>query len=366
MIEDETLDGLIRAAYGPPAAPRSEAQRPPYAEPARTSVKEPAKVITTMTAAELLQSDLPERVDVISGGLLPKGGLALLAGMFKSGKTILALQVALMTARGGSVLGFETAPGRVLLLSGEGGPQLLRERLEKMTGGEMAGLDDLLLWWPTESRLDLAEEESLAALAEYCKAQKIDLLIIDPLIRFNSLDENSTLEMGRFVRGLAELRQKTGTAIILVHHTRKPGKGSNGGAAEARGSTVLHGEADSLMVLQSRRAGGDFTLQFELRWAEEPPALRLGLDPETLLFSAMGEVEGNRKLTEGRIYDLLIEQGPCTKEQLAEITKTTDRTVQKYLITLEKQGLADHYVEPGTRGRKLWFAIKSTEDRKLK
>ena len=79
-----------------------------------------------------------------------------------------------------------------------------------------------------------------------------------------------------------------------------------------------------------------------------------------------GEVEGNRKLTEGRIYDLLIEQGPCTKEQLAEITKTTDRTVQKYLITLEKQGLADHYVEPGTRGRKLWFAIKSTEDRKLK
>jgi len=157
-----------------------------------------------------------------------------------------------------------------------------------MTQGDMGGLDDLLLWWPVESRLDLAEEESLAALAEYCTAQKIDLLIIDPLIRFNSLDENSTLEMGRFVRGLAELRQKTGTAILLVHHTRKPGRGGNSGAAEARGSTVLHGEADSLMMLQSRRASNDFTLQFELRWAEEPPALRLELDPGTLLFEVAG------------------------------------------------------------------------------
>jgi len=75
-----------------------------------------------MTAAELLQSDLPPRADVIGGGVLPKGGLALLAGQFKSGKTILALQTALMTARGGSVLDFETALGRVLLLSGEVAP----------------------------------------------------------------------------------------------------------------------------------------------------------------------------------------------------------------------------------------------------
>lgn len=360
----ETLDGLIKAAYGPPEAARREVKRPPDVKPAEP-VKDPAKAITAMTALELLQSDLPPRADVIGGGVLPKGGLALLAGQFKSGKTILGLQAALETARGGSVLGFDTAPGRVLLLSGEGGPQLLRERLERMAGGDMAGMEDLLLWWPTESRLDLAEEESRAALAEYCKAQKIELLIVDPLIRFNSLDENSTLEMGKFVRGLAELRQKTGTAILLVHHTRKPGKGSNGGAAEARGSTVLHGEADSLMVLQSRRANNDFTLQFELRWAEEPPALRLELDPGTLLFNVVGEVEGNRKLTEGRLYDLLMEQGPCTKDGLAEITKTTDRTVQKYLIILEKQGLADNYTEPGSRGKKLWFAINSTEDRKL-
>ena len=354
----ETLDGLIKAAYGPQGAPRREVKQPSDIKPdkpRREPDEKPAKAITTMTAAELLQSDLPPRADVIGGGVLPKGGLALLAGQFKSGKTILALQTALMTARGGSVLDFETALGRVLLLSGEGGPQLLRERLEKMTQGDMGGLDDLLLWWPVESRLDLAEEESLAALAEYCTAQKIDLLIIDPLIRFNSLDENSTLEMGRFVRGLADLRQKTGTAILLVHHTRKPGKGSNGGAAEARGSTVLHGEADSLMVLQSRRASNDFTLQFELRWAEEPPALRLELDPETLLFEVAGELEGNRKLSAKKLYDLLQEAGPSTIKELMRLTGTGERTVRTYLKELEAQELAGYEVPE--RGAWRWHYL---------
>ena len=352
----ETLDSLIKEAYGSPEAPRREVERPDIKPKPAEPVKEPAKTLTAMTAAELLQSDLPPRADVISGGVLPKGGLAMLAGQFKSGKTILALQAALETARGGAVLDFETGPGRVLLLSGEGGPQLLKERLEKMISDDMTGLDDLLLWWPTESRLDLAEPESLAALAEYCKGQKIDLLIIDPLIRFNSLDENSTLEMGKFVRGLAELRQETGAAILLVHHTRKPNKGGGSGAAEARGSTVLHGEADSLLMLQSRRASNDFTLQFELRWAEEPPALRLGLDPETLLFGVLGELEGKRKLSAKKLYDLLREAGPSTVKDLMGLTGTGDRTVRTYLKELEAQELAGYEVPE--RGAWRWYHLQ--------
>lgn len=356
----ETLDDLlIKAAYGPLEPPRREVKQPSDIKPDKPRKEpdeKPAKAITTMTAAELLQSDLPPRADVIGGGILPKGGLALLAGQFKSGKTILSLQVALQTARGGQVLNFDTASSRVLLLSGEGGPQLLRERLEKMTGGDLAGLEDLLLWWPTESRLDLAEEESRAALAEYCKSQKIDLLIIDPLIRFNSLDENSTLEMGRFVRGLAEMRQETGAAILLVHHTRKPSKGGSSGAAEARGSTVLHGEADSLLMLQSRRASNDFTLQFELRWAEEPPALRLELAPETLLFGVLGELEGKRKLSAKKLYDLLREAGPSTVNELVELTGAGDRTVRTYLKELEAQELAG--CEPPTgKGPWTWYYL---------
>ena len=113
-VTGETLDSLIKEAYGPQEAPRREVKQPSDIKPdkpRREPDEKPAKAITTMTAAELLQSDLPPRADVIGGGVLPKGGLALLAGQFKSGKTILALQTALMTARGGSVLDFETGCG---------------------------------------------------------------------------------------------------------------------------------------------------------------------------------------------------------------------------------------------------------------
>ena len=346
----ETLDDLIRAAYGPPKAPVREAIRL-----AASPAKEPAKALAAMTAAELLTSKLPARDDVIGSGLLPRGGMALLAGQFKSGKTILAMQAALATAQGSDFLGFEVTRGRVLLLSGEGGPLLLRERLEKMTKSNHEGLDDLLLWWPTESRLDLAEKESRAALAAFCKSEKIDLMIIDPLIRFNSLDENSTLEMGRFVRGLAELRQETGAAILLVHHTRKPGKGSSNTGIEARGSTVLHGEVDSLIMLQSRRASNDFTLQFELRWAEEPPALRLELEPESLLFSVAGELEGRRKLSAKKLYTLLRETGPSTIKELSELTGTSERTVRTYLKELEAQELAGYEIPK--RGAWRWHYL---------
>ena len=56
-------------------------KRPPEAK--AEPVKEPARAITTMTAAELLQSDLPPRADADGGGVLPKGGLALLAAIQK-------------------------------------------------------------------------------------------------------------------------------------------------------------------------------------------------------------------------------------------------------------------------------------------
>ena len=39
MVEEETLDGLIKAAYGPPATPRREAQWPPDVKAATRNSK---------------------------------------------------------------------------------------------------------------------------------------------------------------------------------------------------------------------------------------------------------------------------------------------------------------------------------------
>ena len=96
-------------------------------------------------------------------------------------------------------------------------------------------------------------------------------------------------------------------------------------------------------------------MQFELRWAEEPPALRLELDPETLLFEVAGELEGNRKLSAKKLYDLLQEAGPSTIKELMRLTGTGERTVRTYLKELEAQELAGYEVPE--RGAWRWHYL---------
>jgi len=332
----------------------------------RTLLEEtPAAVrdVPVMRATELLTADLPERQDIVAGGLLPRGGLGLLVGPPKAGKTILALSLALAVSLGRRFLEWETTPGRVLYLLGEGGPQLLKERLEAMLGETPSPLPDGLTFsWPENGfRLWLDDPAARAALVRKCKEDRIDLLVVDPLVRFHTKDENSTGDMAELVGNLATLREESGAAVLLVHHTRKPSlRSDKGSAVEARGSSVLHGEVDSALVLSSRRSSGDFTLHFELRWAPEPAPLVLELDPGRLTFKVTGNLDGSRrKLSAKRLRELLEESGPASLDDLARAAGCTTRTVHIYLKELQAEGAVAY--RTGPHGAKAWF-LKDGED----
>lgn len=314
--------------------------------------------LKVISAAELLAMDLPPQEDIVGHGLMPKGELSMLAGLFKSGKTNFALQMALSITQGAKFLDFNTVKTRTLFLSGEGGPYLLRERLGKMTANVRKGLDDLRLFWPCDVRIDLAKEESIKLIANYCLGNNIGLIIIDPLIKFNSLDENSTREMGQLVRRLSALRFETRAAIFLVHHARKPNRYSGNNGVEARGSTVLQGDVDSLMMLKSRRSKGDYILQFELRHAEEPEPMQLTLDTKSLCYINGGPAQPNRKMVKERIFEIVGKEAPCSKKQIAQITNRSERTVQKYLVELEEQGVVQSMIVKGSKGMKHWRPVK--------
>ncbi len=319
---------------------------------AEEPLEQKSGILEVITAKDLLTQDLPE-IRYYVEKILPERGLAMLAGPFKTGKSFLVLQLAINLARGEPFLDFETAKSRVLLLSGEGGKELMKNRLVSMAG-DGHGLENVFFHIPTKS-LDLSLDANLLTLAESCKDKQVDVVIVDPLIKFNTRDENSTKEMAGFVSGLHELRHSAGVAVWMAHHTRKPGKESGRAGNEARGSSVLAGEVDSLLML-NKRATGDYTLHFTLRWAEEPKPIRLEMNPETLLLEHKGELEGNRKVTEERLFDLLTQEGPCDVYHLADITKTADKTVRGYLTAMMNQGLVDSYKEPGAR-KKQWFVL---------
>ncbi len=313
----------------------------------------PAPTVPGVTAEELLANPPPERGDVVAGGVVVRGGMTLLIGLPKTGKSMLALNLAAAVAGGTPFLEWATTPGRVVYLAGEGGPRLLRDRLRAMRLPAET-LRNLLFVWPNEgASLRLDHPAARAGVVKRILDFKADLVIVDPLVRFHGKNENDTGEMAALTRDLAEFRRRTGAALVIVHHSRKPGLGFSNSAIEARGSSVVFAESDAAMTLARRPGGQEHVLGLELRWTAEPLPLVLKFDPETLGFEAVGNVQPRgQKLTEEGLLDLLREVGPSTAEKLAEAAGVTKRTVLAYLSALERK----HAVAAttGARGLKTW------------
>jgi AAA domain len=79
------------------------------------------------------------------------------------------------------------------------------------------------------------------------------LLVLDPLVRLHSLDENQSGPMAALLGYFRALQRKTNTAIALVHHARKHISSHAGAGYTLRGSGDLYAWVDSFICLQRRR-----------------------------------------------------------------------------------------------------------------
>jgi len=307
---------------------------------------------------QLRREGLPTRDDIIEG-VLPRGGILQILAPPKKGKTLLALNLALAVLRGAPFLHWPTQRANVLYLTGEGGVQLVDERLMKMVLDDTPGLERLFVWAPEPGQLTLQLDDALVrqAIVAYSLLNQVGLIIIDPLCLFHGLDENSTSEMRDLVLGLLGLGRQTGAGLSLIHHTRKLGGASRRGSPqEGRGSSVIHGAVDASFVLEPR-GGGQAVLHAELRWAPSPAPVLLKCDAETLLYKQVGElIHGNRKLSPEVLFSILQEHGPKNIRQLQTITNCGDRTVRTNLRELKEQGLATF--DSGRSGQKLWRVVE--------
>jgi len=199
-------------------------------------------------------------------GLWPAEGLGFLAGHPKLGKTWVALDFAVSVASGAKCMGhFPVQKGAVLYLPGEGKESRIRQRIEmiarKRGVKRMRTLDLRVLTVPG-FRLDSPEDqERLRATIEH---HRPSLLILDPLRRLLSGDENSSGVIAPVLNFLTHLQRTLHCAIMVVHHTHK-GKQDKGGQA-LRGSGDMHAWGDANLYLrQSREHEGATLMVPELR-----------------------------------------------------------------------------------------------------
>ena len=163
-----------------------------------------------------------------------------------TGKSFLAIDIALSVAHGQAWQGQDVKTGPVLYIAGEGiGGFAKRWKAWENHHGVKDEPDLYLL--PTA--VNFREEEDIARLVATIEdiGQRFSLVIVDTVARaIAGAEENSSTDMGLFVAACDEIKALTGGALLAVHHA---GKDANRGA---RGSTALLGAVDtSLMVGKS-------------------------------------------------------------------------------------------------------------------
>lgn len=287
--------------------------------------------------------------------LWPAAAVGLLAGPPKVTKTWLALDIALSVSSGTPCLGrFQVSkPGPALLYLAEDSLPSVRTRIEgicKHRGLDLARADLHFITTPA-LRLDRDDDKQrLFATVELIRPR---LLLLDPLVRIHACDENDAGAVSAILATLRQLQRAYDVAIVLVHHTRKNGRGPQGYAL--RGSGDLYAWGDAYAYLTRR----DKALRLSLEHRSHPPS-------EPMALSLVSEADGSctrlelaansSAATEASLDDLVLAelsgtQSPVRRTQLRARLKVNN---QRLGLALDKL-LAEGRIRKDSQG---WMAVR--------
>lgn len=269
--------------------------------------------------------------------VLPEG-LCILGGKPKMGKSWMALQIAIEIARGGTVFGsVPVERGNVLYLALEDTARRLRDRQEKLLGGDPPfDLRERLDLWLECPKLN---DGGMEQLEEWLKGHpRARLVIVDTLKRIRPRAGGGSVydEDYDALSPLADLAHRHHVCLLVVHHLRK---------AEAEdpidalsGSTGLTGAPDGIVVLRRVRGQADAELWVVHREGEETE-LALRFDSSTARWSLIGAAEEYRLSRERRsILDTLTEFGPQTPKDIAEALGRNRSSIRALLAKMHRAG----------------------------
>src|SRR5881396_423385 len=278
--------------------------------------------------------------------LWTNGAVGVIGGSPKSGKSWLALDMAVSIASGTQCLGaFPVhASGPVLLYAAEDSAAALRARLETLSRIRQLDFASLDVRVITAESLRLDRIEDQERLKATVFVHHPVLLVLDPLVRVHAIDENVAGQVAALLGYLRTLQRKTGVAVALIHHLRKNPSPSGGAGYSLRGSSDLYAWLDSFLCL--RKHHDQLTLSAEHRSAPAFGPVSLQLAQSDPAGTHLELVAGDRTPTPPaadtlacRIFDLLSAASePMTVENLRSRLQVRNERVVDALRQLSSQG----------------------------
>lgn len=199
--------------------------------------------------SEMLKNP-PEEVPELIHGVLHVGCKMIITADSKAGKSCMAENLAICIAEGRPWMNtFQCEKGRVLYIDLELSQRAIYDRT-KLIRKELDVNSSIpnLEFFPLRGYAE-SLENLLPKIVRRARSKNYSAIVIDPLYKVQSGDENSAEALSKFCNGLDRLARQTGAALIITHHHPKGKSGERKALDRGAGSGVIARDADAIIDL---------------------------------------------------------------------------------------------------------------------
>ena len=179
----------------------------------------------------------------------------IIAGPSKAGKSFALMELCVAMAEGGKWLGrFQCKQCKVLYVNLEIDAPSANERFRKIyealgystDPAENPNINNIITWNLRGHALPL-DKLSKHIINQASMVKGIKAIVIDPIYKVITGDENSAADMSAFCNYFDQIGAQTGACTIYCHHHSKGAQGSKKSIDRASGSGVLTRDPDAIL-----------------------------------------------------------------------------------------------------------------------
>lgn len=194
--------------------------------------------------------NLPALAPPLIENVLRQGHKMLLAGPSKAGKSYALIELCIAIAEGNEWLGFKCAQGKVIYVNLELDSASCKHRFKDVYTALGIAPDNIknIDMWNLRGKSVPMDKLAPKLIRRAFKKDYI-AIIIDPIYKIITGDENSADQMAHFCNQFDKVCSEVGCAVIYCHHHSKGTQGGKRSMDRASGSGVFARDPDALLDL---------------------------------------------------------------------------------------------------------------------
>ena len=192
--------------------------------------------------------NLPDYAEELIEGILRQGHKMLLVGPSKSGKSFSLIELCIAIAEGTKWMGRQCKQGDVLYVNFELDRASCLHRFKDVyqTLGLTPNNANRIFIWNLRGKTP-ALDQLVPKLIRRAEKKKYIAVVVDPIYKVITGDENSASEMAKFCNQFDKIADALGASVIYAHHHSKGAQSGKKSMDRASGSGVFARDPDALL-----------------------------------------------------------------------------------------------------------------------